>query len=275
MNTLNDLSNTIENSFKDLFSDVAVALPRILLGILGIVLAWLIIKIILFIVKRFLKAAKIDVLSQRVADAKLFGDKQLKIDLLKVVLNAVKVLLILVFALVLSQILGLEGIVEGIYFLFAYLPTLLSALAILVAGLYLATVVKKSVKQVLDSMGVAGTKVISSSIFYLIVFFVAITALNQAGIDTTIITSNFTLVLGAFLFAIALGFGLGSKEVFSDVLKMFYARKKYMVGDIISIDDLEGEVEAIDNISLTLKTDTGKIVIPINEITSKRVKIKE
>lgn len=275
MNTLNDLSNTIENSFKDLFSDVAGALPRILLGILGIVLAWLIIKIILFIVKRFLKAAKIDVLSQRVADAKLFGDKQLKIDLLKVVLNAVKVLLILVFALVLSQILGLEGIVEGIYFLFAYLPTLLSALAILVAGLYLATVVKKSVKQVLDSMGVAGTKVISSSIFYLIVFFVAITALNQAGIDTTIITSNFTLVLGAFLFAIALGFGLGSKEVFSDVLKMFYARKKYMVGDIISIDDLEGEVEAIDNISLTLKTDTGKIVIPINEITSKRVKIKE
>lgn len=275
MNTLNDLSNTIENSFKDLFSDVAGALPRILLGILGIVLAWLIIKIILFIVKRFLKAAKIDVLSQRVADAKLFGDKQLKIDLLKVVLNAVKVLLILVFALVLSQILGLEGIVEGIYFLFAYLPTLLSALAILVAGLYLATIVKKSVKQVLDSMGVAGTKVISSSIFYLIVFFVAITALNQAGIDTTIITSNFTLVLGAFLFAIALGFGLGSKEVFSDVLKMFYARKKYMVGDIITIDDLEGEVEAIDNISLTLKTDTGKIVIPINEITSKRVKIKE
>ena len=214
MNTLNELGNTIQESFKNLFSDAAAALPKIILGILGLLLAWLVIKLILFILKKVLRAAKLDVLSQRVADAKLFGDKQLKIDLTKVVINTIKVLLVLLFTLVLSQVLGLNAISDGIYSLFSYLPTLLTALIIMVAGLYLASVVKKSVHQLLDSMGVSGAKVISGGLFYLIIFFVSITALNQAGIDTDIITSNFTLVLGAFLFAVALGFGLGLGKSF-------------------------------------------------------------
>ena len=123
-------------------------------------------------------------------------------------------------------------------------------------------------------MGVAGAKVISGGLFYLIIFFVSITALNQAGIDTAIITSNFTLVLGAFLFAVALGFGLGSKEVFSDVLKMFYTRKNYAIGDKVTIGDIEGTIDAIDNITLTLKTKTGKLVMPIKDVVSQNVEIK-
>jgi len=272
--TLKELGNTVQESFKNLFSDAAAALPKIILGLLGIIFAWLVIKIILFVVKRVLKSAKIDVLSQRVVDAKLFGDKELKIDLLKVVLNTVKVLLILLFTLVLAQTLGLQAVSDGIYSLLGYLPTLLTVLIIIVAGLYLASIVKKTVHKLLDSMGVAGAKAISGGLFYLIIFFVSITALNQAGIDTEIITSNFTLVLGAFLFAVALGFGLGSKEVFSDVLKMFYTRKNYAIGDKIIIGDIEGSIDAIDNITLTLKTKTGKIVIPIKDVVSQKVEIK-
>jgi len=40
----------------------------------------------------------------------------------------------------------------------------------------------------------------------------AITALNQVGIDKEIITSNLTLILGSLLLAFMIAFGLGSKE---------------------------------------------------------------
>lgn len=275
MKTINELKQTLADSFGALLSGAAELLPQLVLAVLGLVLAWLLIKIVLFIVKRLLRAAKIDTLSQRVADAKLFGDRQLKIDLLRVVLTTLKILLILVFTVVLAQVLGLRAISDAIYSLLGYLPTLLSALLILVGGLYLATVVKKTTLKLFDSMGIGGSKMISGSLFYLITFFISITALNQAGVDTEIITSNFTLVLGAFLFAIALGFGLGSREVIADLLKMFYTRKKYMVGDVLVIDGLEGEVDTIDNLSITLKTKKGKIVLPIDEVVSKRVEIKE
>ena len=269
-------SKVLEESLSDIMTSAVQLLPKIVLGILGLLLAWLLVKIILFVLKRILKAAKIQNLSNRLNDANLFGENDVKIDLLKLILGVVKILLILLFTVVIAQVLGLHAISDGVVSIFAYLPTLFSALFILAGGLYLASIVKKAILTLFDSMGVGGSKFISNILFYMIAFFVSITALNQAGIDTEIITSNFTMILGAFLFAAALGFGLGSREVISDQLKMFYTRKKYMVGDKLVIGDgLEGEVEAIDNISLTLRTKKGKMVIPINEITSTRIQIKE
>ena len=264
----------LEESLGEILTSSVQLLPKIVLGILGLLVAWLLVKLILFVLKRILTAAKVDRLSEKITAARLLGDKEVKIDLKKIILSATKVLLILLFAVVLSEVLGLKAISDGIVSIFGYLPTLLSALLILAGGFYLAAMVKKAVLALLESMGVGGTKFISNTLFYLIAFFVSITALNQAGIDTDIITSNFTLILGAFLFAAALGFGLGSREVFSDVLKMFYARKTYMVGDEIVLEDLEGTIEAIDNISMTLTTKKGKVVIPIKEVVSQKVILK-
>ena len=265
----------LSDSLSDMFANAVQLLPQLVIGVLGLLVAWLLLKIILFVLKRVLRAAKIDTLSTKITEAKLFGDKKVQVDLLKISLTTVKILLILFFTIIIAEVIGLTAISEGIMSILGYLPTLLSAILIFAGGLYLANVVKKAVVTLFDSMGVSGSKVISGILFYMITFFVSITALNQAGIDTEIITSNFTLVLGAFLFAIALGFGLGSREVFADVLKMFYTRKNYMVGDKIIIGDLEGTIEAIDNITMTLKTKKGKVVIPIDEVISNRVYIKQ
>lgn len=274
MKTLSELKDTLLESFGGLLSDAAELVPQIILGIIGLIIAWLLIKIVLFILKRILKAAKIDVLSQRVADAKLFGDKQLKIDLLKVALGSVKVLLILMFAVVLAQAMGLNAISDGIYSLLGYLPTLLSALLILVGGLYLATVVKKAVLNLFDTLGIGGSKMVSGALFFLIVFFVSITALNQAGVETALITSNFTMVLGAFLLAFALALGLGSREIVGDLLRTFYTRKIYAVGDRIKLKGIEGTIEAIDNISIVVKTQKGKVVVPIKKIVENKVEVE-
>ncbi|HAF77805.1 MAG TPA: hypothetical protein DCG42_10870, partial [Maribacter sp.] len=112
-------------------------------------------------------------------------------------------------------------------------------------------------------------------LFYLIIIFVSITALNQAGIDTQIITNNFTIVLGAFLLAISLALGLGSREIVGDLLRTFYSRKIYAVGDKVKIGDLQGTVVGIDNIAMVLKTKTGKVVIPIKKVVEKTVEVEE
>jgi hypothetical protein len=275
MKTLSELQDTLMESFGGLLASATQMVPKITLGIIGLLIAWLLIKFVLFVLKRILKTAKIDVLSQRVADAKLFGDKQLTIDLLKVILNTVKVLLILLFTVVLAQILGLKAISDAIYSLFGYLPTLISALLILIGGLYLATIVKKAVVKLMESLGAGGIKMISGAIFYLITFFVSITALNQAGVDTTIITSNFSLVLGAFLLAFSLALGLGSKEIVGDLLRTFYTRKIYQVGDNVRLKNIEGRIEAIDHISMVIKTKKGKIVVPIKKVTENTVELDD
>lgn len=101
------------------------------------------------------------------------------------------------------------------------------------------------------------------------------TALNQAGIDTDIITNNLTIILGAFLATIAIGFGLGSKDIVSDLLKTFYTRKSYEIGQAIQFNNISGTIESINSISITLKTASGRIVVPIKDIVENQIEIKE
>ena len=123
-------------------------------------------------------------------------------------------------------------------------------------------------------MDLSGAKIISQVVFFLILVFVGITALNQAGINTEIITQNLTLILGALLVAFSLAFGLGAKGMVSDLLRMFYVRKTYELGKKIEFKGEVYEIEVIENISVTLIRDNEKLIVPIKDIVETQIKIK-
>ncbi len=148
-----------------------------------------------------------------------------------------------------------------------------SSLALLMIGFYMGNFVKNTVKRLFDSFEFGGSNLVSNLLFYVIVVFMSITALNQAGVDTTIITNNITMILGSFLLAFSLGIGLGSREMVTDLLRSFHTRKNYAVGDKIVIGEDVGVVEAIENNSLTLATKTGKFIIPIKDVVSQKVEV--
>ncbi|WP_192463665.1 mechanosensitive ion channel family protein [Euzebyella saccharophila] len=159
--------------------------------------------------------------------------------------------------------------------LLRYLPKLFSGIILFIVGMYIANIVRRAISTLFSTLNLNGSRLIGMAIFYLIAIFFTISALNQAGIDTTIITNNITMILGAFLFALAIGFGFGSKEVIARLLLTFYARKKYRVGDIIEIDGLEGKIESLDNMGVTLAIKNERIIFPIKEVTEKRIIVKK
>lgn len=275
METIDKWKDLTFDTLSSILGDIAAALPGIFGAFVVLVFGWITIKIVTVILKKVMKLAKIDKLSDKVNEARLFGDSDVKIQISKVLLTFVKTLLWLVFIIVASDVMGLSIISEEIANLLRYLPVLLTALVIFMMGLYLAKIIKKAVTSVFESMDIGGGKIVGNLLFYLIIIFISITALNQAGIDTEIITSNFTIILGAFLFAMALALGLGSREVVGDLLRTFYSRKIYEVGDRIKVKKIEGTIEAIDNISVVVKTKTGKLVIPIKKVVENTVEVKE
>ena len=262
-------------SLRTIVLDIASALPGIIGAIIVLILAWLIIKITTLVLRKLMRLARADKLSERVNNAQLFGeDSKIKVDIIKVIIGFVKGILWLTFIIVAADVMGLTVISEEIANLLRYLPVLLSALVIFMIGMFAAKLIKKALVSVFDSMGIGGSKIVSTIVYYIIIIFVLVTSLNQAGIDTTIITSNFTLIIGAFLLAFAIGLGLGSREVIADLLRTFYARKTFAVGDVIRSKKVEGTVEAIDGIFVTLKTKTGKMVLPIKEIVENKIEIE-
>lgn len=274
METVGKWKDLIFETLGSILKDVASALPGIFGAFVVLIFGWITIKIVSFIIRKIFKVAKVEVLSQKINDAKLFGDSDIEIDIAKVLLSFIKGLLWLVFIIVAADVMNLKIISTEIANLLRYLPVLLTALIIFMVGLYLAKTIKQTVNTVFDTMDLGGGKVLGNVLFYMIIIFVSVTALNQAGIDTTIITSNITIIFGAFLFAAALALGLGSREVVGDLLRTFYTRKIYEVGDKVKFDKIEGKVEAIDNISVIIKTKSGKVIVPIKKIVDNTVEVE-
>jgi len=273
METVDLWKNLIFDTLSTILIDIASALPGIFGAFVVLIFGWITIKVVSLILKKIFKVAKLDTFSDKINELQLFGDSDIKIDLPQVLLSFVKGFLWLVFIIVAADVMNLKIISTEIANLLRYIPVLLTALIIFMVGLYLAKTIKKTVTAVFESMSLSGGKVLGNVLFYLIIIFVSITALNQAGIDTAIITSNFTIILGAFLLAVALAFGLGSREIVGDLLRTFYTRKIYEIGDKVMFDTIEGHVVSIDNISMVIKTNSGKVVVPIRKVVKNTVRL--
>ena len=245
----------------------------ILKALLVLLFGWLFIKLLLSLLKRALKAAKINKLGEKLNDIEIIEGRKLNINLTKIIVSFIKWSLLLMLIIVVSEMMGLTIISEEIGNLISYLPQLLSAAAIFVIGLFIANFVKKSIQAFFKSFELSGSKIVSQLVFFILLAIISITALNQAGINTDIITSNLNLIFAAFLAAFALALGLGAREVIADLLRTFYTRRTYEVGQRIKFNNVEGEIIAIDYISMTLKITTGKLIVPIKDIVNSQVEV--
>ena len=157
--------------------------------------------------------------------------------------------------------------------LLEYLPQFITGLLIFVFGVYMASQAKKLVHNMIKSLDAGGAKAISTIVFYLILVFVSITALNQIGVDTEIISNNLSYFIGAALIAMTIAVGLGSRDIVYRLILGFYTKKNLEIGMKIQIDDTVGRIISIDNICLVLQTDTDKKMFPIKKINNTTVKI--
>ena len=262
-------------NYKDLaienFSTVGINIVKASLVLL---FGWFFIKLVLMILKKTLKLIKLEELNKKLNDIEIFEGKKLNINLIQVLLKFVKWALLLVLIIIVSEMMGLTIISEEIGNLISYLPQLLSAAAIFVIGLFIANFVKKAIHTFFKSFELSGGKVMSQIVFFILLSIISITALNQAGVNTDIITNNMTLIFGAFLGAFALALGLGSKDVISDLLKTYYTRRTYEIGMKIKFKSIEGEIIAIGDLSMTLKTLSGTLIVPIKEIVENQIEVQ-
>lgn len=275
MEKATEFKDIVMESLTTMWLEITKVFPSVIGAIFILFVGWLITRLLVRVIKKALKLAKANKLDDVLNDIEIVEGKNLKFDTIKIVSNFVKWVMYIMLIIMVSDIMNLTMISEQISNLLGYLPQLFAALVIFTIGLILANVIKKGLRSFFDSMDLSGAKIISQIVFFLILVFTSITALNQAGVNTEIITSNITMILAAFLLAFSLALGFGAQKIVGDLLRTFYARKTYEIGQIIEFNDIKGEVEAIDGISVTLKTKQGKFVIPIKDIVESQVKVQD
>ena len=275
MEKMTEFKDVMLNSLTSMWMEITNVFPNIIGALVVFIVGWIITKIVVRIIKKVLKLAKVDKIDDKLNEIEIVEGKELNFDTVKVISNFVKWLMYIVLLITASDILGLEIISTQISELLSYLPKLFAALLIFILGLLFANFVKNGLKSLFESMDLSGGKMISQVVFFLLLTFISITALNQAGIDTAIITNNINMIIAAFLLAFAIAFGLGAKEVVGKLLKAFYARKTYEVGQKIQFNNKTYTVDAVESILVKLKNEEGILIVPINEIVENQVQLQD
>lgn len=268
-----NLNTDLDFSFlQSLWSKIVDFLPQLLKGFLFLIIGWLLIKLILFSIKKALGFSGIDSLPEKLHVDEIFGDT-IKIEPTKIIITAIKWILILIFVVIATELLGLKMVSEQLGNLIAYLPKLISALIIFAVGVYVANIVRNTLTTLFKSFELTGGNLVGNIAFYIITIVISVTALNQAGINTDLITNNLSIIFGALLASFTVAFGLGSRDVIKRLLFGYYSRKNIEIGQTVKIEGIEGVVESIDNICLTLITKNGKMILPIKDIVDNKIEI--
>ncbi|MFK7908668.1 MAG: mechanosensitive ion channel domain-containing protein [Chitinophagales bacterium] len=262
---------TVKEALVKRSIELVAILPDIIGGILLLLIAWLIAKIIYKVIYKVLVAVRIDSLKDKLQEIDLFSN--LNFELSKTIAGGVYWLIMTVIILETSRAMGLESVADGISGFIAYIPILLSSMLFFIIGVFIANVIKEVIAAACDSMNIGAGRIISGFIFYFLVVMVAITAINQTGIDTEILSKNVTILIGSIFFAIALGYAIASKDLMANMLASFYSKGKFMAGQTIKVDGIEGKIIEMDSTSVILKSGDKKIVMPLSKLANATVEI--
>ncbi len=261
----------IQQAFESVMGQLIEAMPKVGGAVLLLFLGWLLAKLISALVARLLRRLKVDELANRLNQSPTFREVNLIIRPVGIIKQFLYWIILLIFVLSAAEVMQLNIVTQQIGALIQFLPRLVTALIILGVGFYLADAIRSMVGNTARSFGIPAWRFISSIIFYLLLLVVVVTALNQAGIDTEIITSNVSVILAGILLAFAIAYGFAARNVLASILTSFYSKNQFELGQEIEMEDTRGTIVRLTNVSVTLDTSEKLVVFPLHRLLEEKV----
>lgn len=266
MNDIENIGDVLTNTINELASQVTSLAPKLIGALVVLIVGYVIARIIKVVITKALAVGKI---------GELLDSKQIKNNLKKVGVKTglgpvfagvIYWLVFLTFITAAADIVGLSIVGETVDALFGYIPSVVSAIIVVVIAFLLSKLVNKTVAASLIQMQINFAGVIASIASSLIILFGLVMAVTQLGFDTDLITTNITLVIAGAVAALALALGLGSRGSVSNIISGYHGQKLYKVGQQVKIGDVKGKVTAVSNVALTIHSDGADVVIPFSKI---------
>lgn len=270
-----DLLDVMLESFKLTFSQIGEALPKFLLAILLLVIGWLISKLIAGILGRILKALNFNSLIEKLRLDGFLERAKIEISPIGILKKFVFWFFFLVFIIAAFDQLGIGAISAEIEKLISFLPKIFVAIVIMLAGIYIANILRDLLTAATGSLGLTAGKLISNLAYYFLLFIIVMTALSQTGIDIMSLQVPFLIIFASFAIGGAISYAIASHDILRNILSTFFNKNRFEIGQHITVGEAEGKIVSMNNVSITIEDKNGdEIVIPAKVILNEKVKIK-
>ena len=107
----------------------------------------------------------------------------------------------------------------GTAFLFAFVPPLFAAVLILIVGWLFANFLSQGLLIAAVNRGLPEARLLARAVHWGVLLFAAATALTHLGIGKEMVLVAFGITFGGLVFALALAFGLGGRNVARELLE--------------------------------------------------------
>lgn len=272
--TLN-FTDTLFATFNDMIRSFMTFFYNLIGAILILLIGWGVAKMVAAVTKKMLERIGADKIGDKLNEIDAIKGLKLEIKLSSII-SKVLYYFILVFMLrPAADTLGVPAISDMAKLLVEFIPKLISSALMLSAGIFLADTLKSFVITLCKSFNIAAGKLIGTAIFFFLLIIFVIQSVAQVGINTSLLESSFNLLVGGIIFAFAIGYGFASKEILLNIISSFYSKNRYKEGQIIAIDGIKGEIIAMDNTTITLKTGDSKTIFPLQVMQSKTITVFE
>jgi small-conductance mechanosensitive channel len=249
----------VAQAIEDLLTTLAEFVPRLLAAVVVLLVALVVALLLQRLMTRFLEEIGLDSLFERTGAAsslsqlgyeggpsRLLGIVLFWGVLLTGIAGSLSVLGLSSLESTMDQIVNLSG-------------RALVALIILIAGVMSAGWLAELVAREAENAGLRGPNAFRRVVFTTVVAVAALVAASQLGLETYILVLIAVIVLATIGLVAALALGQGLALLSGNIAAGRYVQDGTEVGDVISVDGIEGTVEELGYASITVRSEDGNL----------------
>jgi hypothetical protein len=268
---MNEVLASIKGILLGYIEGFGKALPGFFVFISILFIGWIIAKIVSKSVVKILEKIKVDQFLIKLNLNELFGNKDFSKSIISVVSKFIYYFIFLIAISTAIESLEMQVLTDLITQIIEFFPKVLVASIIFIFGFYLATFIRDLITSTTRSIGMASGGIFGNIVFYFLLIMVSVLAIEQLGIDASLITDNITILIAGVIISGALAYGLAAVDTMGNILAVFFAKKTFAVGQYVRIGDLEGQIVEISSVNITLAKKGKRIIIPAKQFSKESV----
>lgn len=218
--------DAIMEAFRDMMMRLALFLPKLLALMSFIVLGVLVGLTMKAALHHLLRAARVDVLSERWGLQASLAKAGFKQPFSHVMGRLAFWAVFVIFVLMGVDALGLPTTADLMGQLLGYLPSVLAAGLLILVGVLLGNFLSEATLIAMVNAQIHEARLIAGLVRWGIFLFTAAMVLTQLGIAKEIVVASFIIVFGGVVLALAIAVGLGGRNIARDALERRWRKSK-------------------------------------------------
>ena len=167
-----------------------------------------------------------------------------------------------IFLAAATDALGLPVLSIWLSGLSQFLPRLLLATLIVLAGVLAGRLARDAIAAAVTAGGLAIGRALGRGAQIAVVTAAVVTAVDQIGIDSGFFASVVLIAVGTLLGGTALAFGFGARTSAGNIIAVHYFKQRYRVGQAIRVGDVQGIISEIGTTEVVVDTGEALVHVP-------------